>query len=327
MHSALWYDNNLVTGVPILFSTNINSHSVSVAKWKNNVSNIIDNVIMRGYCCSFQSGRRVMPKTPPAVLKIPPRPWICASDVRYAVHCVVFVAWIIAFEVGSGALPFFFHFFGSEPGDSTGTAVAKEVFDPFERYGATITITMYLLRLMSLLVLPQCLCNMLGLLFFNGFRDKVVLKASPLLAPFVCFRVVTKGDYPELVRDNVRKNLETCYEAGIENFIFEVVSDKPIHLVQGSRVREVNVPPNYSTKTGARYKARALQYCLENEVSILHDDDWVVHLDEETLLSENVVCGILNFVTEGKHPFGQGVITYANHEVVNWLTTLSDSFR
>ncbi|CAD5220279.1 unnamed protein product [Bursaphelenchus xylophilus] len=212
-------------------------------------------------------------------------------------------------------------------GDSTGTAVAKEVFDPFERYGATITITMYLLRLMSLLVLPQCLCNMLGLLFFNGFRDKVVLKASPLLAPFVCFRVVTKGDYPELVRDNVRKNLETCYEAGIENFIFEVVSDKPIHLVQGSRVREVNVPPNYSTKTGARYKARALQYCLENEVSILHDDDWVVHLDEETLLSENVVCGILNFVTEGKHPFGQGVITYANHEVVNWLTTLSDSFR
>lgn len=53
---------------------------------------------------------------------------------------------------------------------------------------------------MSLLVLPQCIFNSLGWLFFNGFTYKVQLKASPLLAPFVCFRVVTKGDYPELVK-------------------------------------------------------------------------------------------------------------------------------
>jgi egghead protein (zeste-white 4 protein) len=44
---------------------------------------------------------------------------------------------------------------------------------------------------------------MLGLLLFNGFEDKVKLKASPLLAPFVCFRVVTKGDYPELVKVHI----------------------------------------------------------------------------------------------------------------------------
>lgn len=30
---------------------------------------------------------------------------------------------------------------------------------------------------------------------------------------------------------------------------------------------------------------------------------------------------------DGKHPFGQGLITYANENVVNWLTTLADSFR
>ncbi|CAG0912122.1 unnamed protein product, partial [Cyprideis torosa] len=50
-------------------------------------------------------------------------------------------------------------------------------------------------------------------------------------------------------------------------------------------------------------------------------------MDEETLLTENSVKGILNFVEDGKAEFGQGLITYANENVVNWVTTLSDSFR
>ena len=43
--------------------------------------------------------------------------------------------------------------------------------------------------------------------------------------------------------------------------------------------------------------------------------------------TENSVRGILNFVLDGKHQFGQGLITYANEDVVNWITTLADSFR
>jgi len=168
---------------------------------------------------------------------------------------------------------------------------------------------------------------MLGLLLFNGFKEKVQLKAAPLLAPFVCFRVVTKGDYPDLVRENVEKNIDICSEAGIENFMFEVVTDKAINLSSRQKVREVVVPLTYQTKTGAKFKARALQYCLEDEVNVLREEDWIVHLDEETLLTTNAVSGILNFCEGGKHDFGQGVITYANGDIVNWVTTLSDSFR
>lgn len=57
------------------------------------------------------------------------------------------------------------------------------------------------------------------------------------------------------------------------------------------------------------------------------DNDYVVHLDEETIMTENAVRGIINFALTGKHEFGQGLITYANEEIVNWLTTLADSFR
>lgn len=37
------------------------------------------------------------------------------------------------------------------------------------------------------------------------------------------------------------------------------------------------------------FKARALQYCLEADVTLLPDDSWIVHLDEETLLTANAV--------------------------------------
>ena len=53
------------------------------------------------------------------------------------------------------------------------------------------------------------------------------------------------------------------------------------------------------------FKARALQYCLEEDIHNLSDDDWIVHLDEETLLTDASVRGILNFVLDGKHQFGQ----------------------
>lgn len=236
-------------------------------------------------------------------------------EVKYALHVILFISWIFIVEMLYGVVP------SSREANTT-------PFDPFDRYGVICTILLYLLRLMSLLVLPQCICNSLGLILFNSFKDKIRLKSTPLLAPFICFRVVTKGNYPELVKINLEKNLQLCYEAGLESFIFEVVTDKSINLPHSSnRVREVVVPPVYKTKNGAKFKSRALQYCLEDEVNILRDDDWIVHLDEETLLSLNSINGILNFCEDGKHHFGQGVITYAQGDIVNWITTLSDSFR
>ena len=69
---------------------------------------------------------------------------------------------------------------------------------------------------------------------------------------------------------------------------------------------ETVVDSTYKTKSGALNKARALQFCLEEDKNFLNDEDWIVHLDEETLLTEASVRGILNFITAGKHSFGQG---------------------
>ncbi|GJQ82368.1 hypothetical protein Trydic_g436 [Trypoxylus dichotomus] len=236
-----------------------------------------------------------------------------SSRTKHYLHCCLLFSVIVAFEIFTGGLKLW-----NDP--------TLEI-NPWVRYGYTWTIVLYLLRLVTFLPLPQVLFNFAGLTLYNAFPDKVVLKGSPLLAPFICIRVVTRGDYPQLVKSNVSRNMNKCIDAGLENFLIEVVTDKKIGLEPDRRIREIVVPSSYRTKSGALFKARALQYCLENDVSILVDTDWVVHLDEETLLTENSVKGILNFVMDGKHQFGQGLITYANEEVVNWITTLADSFR
>ncbi|VDK63878.1 unnamed protein product [Onchocerca ochengi] len=241
------------------------------------------------------------------------------AETKHAIHVASFFCWLILFEVICGTIPLF----------SQTQSRYVSTSSLIDRYGYFGTFILYIIRVASLLVLPQCIFNMLGLVLFNGFREKVRLKAAPLLAPLVCFRVVTRGDYPELVKQNVNYNMTKCREVGMENFFFEVVTDKAICLPSKPRLREVIVPSTYSlrTKSGAQFKSRALQYCLEDGINILQDDDWIVHLDEETLLTNNSICGILNFCEDGKHQFGQGIITYANGDIVNWITTLSDSFR
>uniref|UniRef100_A0A182MRW6 Glycosyltransferase 2-like domain-containing protein n=1 Tax=Anopheles culicifacies TaxID=139723 RepID=A0A182MRW6_9DIPT len=235
------------------------------------------------------------------------------STSKHVLHCALLFGLLLAFEIFCG---------GIKVKESSFVAI-----DPWEEYGALLTIVLYMLRLLTLLTLPQVLFNFFGLVIYNAFPEKVILKGSPLLAPFICIRIVTRGDYSELVKTNVLRNMNTCLDTGLENFLIEVVTDKLIDLPKHRRTREIVVPREYKTKTGAMFKARALQYCLEDKVNVLNNNDWVVHLDEETLLTENSVRGIINFVLDGKHPFGQGLITYANENVVNWLTTLADSFR
>ncbi|XP_058443292.1 beta-1,4-mannosyltransferase egh [Malaya genurostris] len=235
------------------------------------------------------------------------------SISKHLMHCALLFTLLIVFEVFSG---------GIKVNENSFVSI-----DPWEEYGTIPTLLLYTLRMLTFLTLPQVLFNFFGLVFYNAFPEKVVLKGSPLLAPFICIRVVTRGDYPDLVKSNVMRNMNTCLDTGLENFLIEVVTDKAVNLPKHRRTREIVVPKDYKTKTGAMFKSRALQYCLEDTVNVLNNNDWVVHLDEETLLTENSVRGIINFVLDGKHPFGQGLITYANENVVNWLTTLADSFR
>ena len=244
------------------------------------------------------------------------------SRTKHMVQSSCLLAWIFLFCYHTEGIRF-----GPHPVDS---------IDPWLTYGTPVTILVILLRLLSLLALPQTLFNLVGLLTINTFPDKSSFKSSPLLSPFICVRVVTRGLYPNLVKKTVRSNLNTLLDAGLENFVIQVVTDNPLQLAGDKRVLETLVDSTYQTKSGALNKARALQFCLEEDKNIVSDEDWIVHLDEETLLTDASVRGILNFISTGKHSFGQGLITYANNppqfssvakRIQNRICTVADSFR
>jgi hypothetical protein len=59
----------------------------------------------------------------------------------------------------------------------------------------------------------------------------------------------------------------------------------------------------------------------------MNDEDWIVHLDEETQVLECSTLGIFKFTSQNTHPIGQGIVTYGKARVTNLLNTLADSTR
>ncbi|CAF0796162.1 unnamed protein product [Rotaria sp. Silwood1] len=245
-----------------------------------------------------------------------------SSNRRHIIHVCCFIIFIFVFEIIAGGINIF-------PLNKISSNLIVLISNPIEYYGLLLTIIIYFIRLLSLLPLPLVVCHTCGLILYNIFPDRPELLNSPLLGPKIRIRVVTRGDYPDLVNTNVKRNLDTCAKVGLDNFQIEIVTDKFINLhnLTANMVRQVVVPSTYRTKSGALYKSRALQYALEPDVNQLSSDDYIVHLDEETLLTENSVRGILNFVNSNEYDIGQGLITYANETIVNHITTLADSMR
>ncbi|XP_072377556.1 beta-1,4-mannosyltransferase egh-like isoform X2 [Diabrotica undecimpunctata] len=194
-----------------------------------------------------------------------------SATVKHVIHCVCLIGLIVLSQI-----------FVVVPPNST---------EDWTKCDIVRLIIFWIAKLFTLASIPQLSFISLGMLIYNSFSENVVPKGPYPSAPFICFRVVTRGDFPQLVQNTVKRNFETCLLAGLDFFCFEVVTDKSIKIMQSKQIRETVVPSTYRTKSGVLYKGRALQYCLEEDVNFLEDDAWIVHLDEETVLTENSVHG------------------------------------
>lgn len=164
------------------------------------------------------------------------------STHKHMLHCLLLFSIILFFEIQSGALKLWYT--DNDIGD----------FDPFARYGRFVAVSLYILRLLTFLPLPQILFNFFGLILFNAFPDDLEREKLPLTIPFICIRTVTRGDYPTLVNKNLLRNLNICLDASLENFCIEIVTDKPFDVPEHPKIRMVVVPSFYQTKTGALFK-------------------------------------------------------------------------
>uniref|UniRef100_A0A0G4HMW4 Glycosyltransferase 2-like domain-containing protein n=1 Tax=Chromera velia CCMP2878 TaxID=1169474 RepID=A0A0G4HMW4_9ALVE len=166
-------------------------------------------------------------------------------------------------------------------------------------------------------------------------------------------RVVTKGTNPHLTSHSTSHNLRILRSFVDDGLLFhprvEIVTDNRLSFVEdmqgeaaqaGALLSQIVVPPEYETAGKSKFKARALQYAIqwtngvlaENPTPTITDNDVIVHLDEETKLTEEVVQGILEYYSEGGnegfHKIGQGVIAYGHDTPLVCLpTTIADSWR
>ncbi len=155
---------------------------------------------------------------------------------------------------------------------------------------------------------------------------------------------VTKGVNQEALYRAV-KEAQWVLDLNNVSYIIEVVSDDQI--AEEKRIVATNgpvyyyvVPDGYQTKTKVKYKARALQYLLEKRTSRLMvqkewniNNVWVLHLDEESVLTQQAVMGIGNFIKKhslhnSEGAIGQGEILYNSYKYgKNLLITAADALR
>ena len=109
---------------------------------------------------------------------------------------------------------------------------------------------------------------------------KVLVKKTfvPINPKRVMFQITTIGNM-EIVQESVNNINRKCKEAGYSNYEICVVSEVD-ETFEGSVT--VTVPQNYSTFNNAKYKARALQYAVEQREKNGENtaDIWIYHLDD-----------------------------------------------
>jgi hypothetical protein len=182
-----------------------------------------------------------------------------------------------------------------------------------------------------------------GLLFYGAPKDKrpgegwIWNSESKLIVTYV-----SRGNQPEVLHRATSQTRAVLDEYGVD-YTLEVVTDMEIaeenRLVSaGGNVLYYVVPADYQTPRGARYKARALQYLLEQRTIRLEGSEewqnvWVLHMDEESLATPECVYGIHEFINKydlkkTAGAIGQGEILYNAYDYGdNLLISAIDAAR
>jgi egghead protein (zeste-white 4 protein) len=167
--------------------------------------------------------------------------------------------------------------------------------------------------------------NMLGLVWFGPPADRrpgAGWKWDPDFTLIVAY--VSRGQNQETLERAARQTQDVLDSLGVR-YVIETVSDVEIaprwRLAKTSgALHYAVVPADYQTPRGTRFKARALQYLLEDRTKRLGGNEdaeniWVLHLDEESFVTPEAILGIQEFVAryDLRHTpgaIGQGEILY-----------------
>lgn len=172
------------------------------------------------------------------------------------------------------------------------------------------------------------LANLIGLVYGNPWHKEQRSQESwqgwdqtkKLVVAYV-----SRGDNEIALRRAIRQSRFTLDRLGVQ-YEIEAITDRPVR--SGADLQFV-VPTDYETTFGARYKARALHFASSMRRARRHT--WVLHMDEESIVTPEVIRGIDTFLDEQRQSplvIGQGEIKYNAHNYgKNLLITAIDAVR
>lgn len=170
--------------------------------------------------------------------------------------------------------------------------------------------------------------SLLGILLFGTPRDEIPHPNWRWDLPeTLIIAYVSRGNQPETLQRASSQTQAVLDMLGVR-YSIELVTD--VEIRPQNRLSETYgklyyylVPPGYETPRRARFKARALQYLLEQRSSRLvgtgESNVWVLHLDEESILTPECVLGISKHIRKydlslSPGAIGQGEILYNAHQ-------------
>lgn len=147
---------------------------------------------------------------------------------------------------------------------------------------------------------------------------------------------VSRGDNFQALERSIHESGRVLEDLGVD-YMIDVVTDMTVadKMKQSLNTHFHVVPAGYSTMSDTKYKARALHYLIEERNkpqhhSAGHPDTWILHLDEESTVTESSVVGIHEFINNPTNAdrIGQGEIKYNAHQYnQNIIITALDSIR
>src|SRR6185437_13889050 len=107
---------------------------------------------------------------------------------------------------------------------------------------------------------------------------------------------VSRGDNTSALLRAVRGSIEALESVSV-NYRIEIVTDKPVAPILTAALQRNDlifnvVPSSYETPHHTRFKARALQYALERRTPVPEPYNWILHLDEESMVTPSAIAGV-----------------------------------
>lgn len=130
---------------------------------------------------------------------------------------------------------------------------------------------------------------------------------------YIC--VVSKG----VNQDALRRTYHSLLPLLDERMQLDIVTDLPVDLPH------IQVPDSFQPRH-AKFKARALEYY--RQLMDFSEADWVLHLDEETVVDRDGLEACIRFCIRSPHLMGQGIVFYNNHAFWSHrLIAVADAIR